>query len=56
MSGKSTSPNILVHSLWSGDARSLDRSVRCSEVSAWCRISRHGLRHCVVRQWKMGDQ
>ena len=70
MSGKSTSPKMAVHSEWSAllssppppavvvGARvsSGERSDRCSELKARCRISRHGLVHCVVSAWKTGSQ
>jgi hypothetical protein len=62
MSGKSTSPKMAVHSgcCWLSSpperVSSGDSSDRCSELKARCRISRHGLVHCVVRAWKTGSQ
>jgi hypothetical protein len=58
MSGKSTSPKMDVHSVCSSlaDVSSGDSSERCRELKARWRISRHGLVHCVVRDWKTGSQ
>jgi hypothetical protein len=47
-----------VHSVCSSlaDVSSGDSSERCRELKARWRISRHGLVHCVVRDWKTGSQ
>jgi hypothetical protein len=60
---------MAVHSWWSCSCEDDDdeddddvvvssgeSSDRCSEVKARCRISRHGLVHCVVSAWKTGSQ
>lgn len=54
--GKSTSPNIAVHSWWSAHASSGERRERCKDEKAWCRISRQGLTHWVASALNIGDQ
>lgn len=56
ISGKSTSPKMAVHSRWSLDVMSGDRSDRCSDEKARCRTSRHGFVHCAVSASKTGSQ
>jgi hypothetical protein len=56
MRGTRTSLKIAVHSLWSGEARSLERRVRWREAKACWRRERQGFRHWWARVLRIGDQ
>jgi hypothetical protein len=56
MRGIRTEENIVVHSLWSGDARSDERRVRWIDAKALERISRQGFVHWWARVFRIGDQ
>jgi hypothetical protein len=56
MRGMRTEEKMVVHSLWSGLASEVDRSVRWIEEKALARISRHGLRHWCARVLRRGVQ